>query len=87
VEVAISGLIEAGLLPADFGAHFSTLARTLISARLLAPDGQEPPPAARIALAQACRHEDYTALLAGLDEARGAVAAQWAVHFGEQLET
>ncbi|HSG53910.1 MAG TPA: bifunctional [glutamate--ammonia ligase]-adenylyl-L-tyrosine phosphorylase/[glutamate--ammonia-ligase] adenylyltransferase [Paracoccaceae bacterium] len=86
VEVAIAGLIEAGLLPADFGNHFSTLARLLISARLLAPDGQEPPPAARIALAKTCGHEDYAALLAAMEQARRAIAAQWAVHLGEQLE-
>lgn len=86
VEVAIAGLIEAGLLPADFGTHFSTLARLLIAARLLAPDSQEPPPAARAALAQACGVADYAALLASLATARTAIAAQWAVHFGEQLE-
>ena len=86
VEVAIAGLIDAGLLPADFGQHFSTLARLLISARLLAPDSQEPPPAARIALAQACGHADYDALLAALLVARRAIAAQWQAHFGEHLE-
>lgn len=86
VEVAIAGLIEAGLLPADFGTHFSTLARLLIAARLLAPDSTEPPPAARIALAQACGNDSYDALLASLLEARHAIAAQWAVHFGEILE-
>ncbi len=86
VEVAIAGLIEAGLLPADFGDHFSTLARLLISARLLAPDGQEPPPAARIALAHACGQADYTALLEAIMVARRAIAAQWQAHFGEHLE-
>ncbi len=86
VEVAIAGLIEAGLLPADFGAHFSTLARLLIAARLLAPDSHEPPPAARSALARACGHDDYDALLAARVTARTAIAAQWAAHFGEQLE-
>lgn len=86
VEVAIAGLIEAGLLPADFGDHFSTLARLLISARLLAPDGQEPPPAARIALAHACGQADYAALLEAVMVARRAIAAQWQAHFGEHLE-
>lgn len=86
VDTAIGGLIEAGLLPPAMADHFSTLARTLISARLLAPDGQEPPPAARIALAKACGHEDYAALIAALEEARQAIAAQWTVHFGEELE-
>lgn len=86
VEVAIAGLIAAGLLPEDFGTHFSTLARSLIAARLLAPDSTEPPPAARIALALACSEGSYDALLAALYEARQAIAEQWAVHFGEYLE-
>lgn len=86
VEVAIAGLIDAGLLPEDFGAHFSTLARLLIAARLLAPDGQTPPPAACAALARACGQPDYDTLLAAAHTARQAIAAQWAAHFGEQLE-
>jgi [glutamine synthetase] adenylyltransferase / [glutamine synthetase]-adenylyl-L-tyrosine phosphorylase len=57
----------------------------LISARLLAPDGQEPPPAARIALAHACGHADF-ALLGAIMDARRAIAAQWQAHFGEHLE-
>ncbi len=86
VEVAIDGLIAARLLPPDFGAHFSTLARTLITARLLAPDSHEPPLPARMALAQACGHDTYDALLAAVATARHAIAAQWMVHFGELLE-
>ncbi|WP_342773188.1 hypothetical protein [Alteraurantiacibacter aquimixticola] len=84
--MAIAGLVEAGHLPAGFGEHFSTLARLLIAARLLAPEGEPPPPAARIALAKACGQESFEALLAGFGEARRAVAAQWVHHFGQELE-
>ncbi len=86
LEVAIAELARDGHLPIDLVGHFSTLARVLISARLLAPDGQEPPPAARIALAEACGENDYAALLASIAQARKAIAAQWAVLFGETLE-
>lgn len=86
VDVAIAGLVEEGLLPDDFGTHFATLARVLISARLLAPDGKEPPPAARIALARACGQADFAALQAAITTARQAIAAGWAAHFGETLE-
>lgn len=86
VEVAIAGLTQAGLLPDDFAAHFSTLARVLISARLFAPDGKEPPAAARIALARACGQAEYSGVLAAIMTARQAIAAAWAVHFGETLE-
>ena len=86
IEVAIGGLSEAGLLPDDFSDHFLSLARTLIAARLLAPDSAAPPPPARIALAEACGETGYDALLARMTAARTAIAAQWAVHFGETLE-
>jgi glutamate-ammonia-ligase adenylyltransferase len=86
IDGAIAQLAAAGFLPDDFGEHFSALARLLISARLLAPDGQEPPATAQAALVQACGKTSYTALLQRLDEARHAVAAQWAEHFGEELE-
>jgi len=86
VEKAIAGLAEAGHLPADFVQHFSELARLLIAARLLAPDSELPPPAARIALASACGQSDIDALLARLAKARHAVAEQWQRHFDEQLE-
>lgn len=87
MEVAIGELARAGLLPNWFAANFLALARVLIAARLFAPDGQEPPPAARIALAQACGHSDYAALLRHIAQARRAIAGQWAAEFGEILET
>lgn len=87
IEVASRELARAGLLPDWFADSFLSLARVLIAARLFAPDGQEPPPAARIALAEACGETDYAALLRRIAEARRAVAGQWATIFGEILET
>ncbi|BBC71217.1 [glutamate--ammonia-ligase] adenylyltransferase [Altererythrobacter sp. B11] len=86
LEQAIAALIAAGLLPESFAGHFEILARLLVSARLLAPDGQEPPPAARGALARACRCEDYAMLIEELNGARRGVAQCWAALFGEELE-
>jgi glutamate-ammonia-ligase adenylyltransferase len=87
LEVALAQLAQEGHVPPGLVEHFCTLARVLIAARLLAPDGQEPPPAARIALAAACGESDYAALLDRIAQARRAVAGQWAVLFDEILET
>ncbi len=84
---ALGGLAKAGLLdPGLVGAH-AMLSRFLIAARLLAPDSEEPPPAARSILASACRSGDWDSLLATLAESRAAVAAAWLATFGETLET
>lgn len=86
IEQAIAQLSEAGHLPSGFVDHFSAMARLLIAARLLAPESDLPPPAARIALARACGQTDLDALLARLAQAREAVAEQWQRHFDEKLE-
>ncbi len=86
MERAMTGLAEAGLLPDDFAQTFLGIARVLTAARLFAPDGQEPPSAARIALAQACGEKDFDSLVATITRNRQAVAAQWQRHFGESLD-
>ena len=83
---AIGELIAAGLLPPSFIDHHKLLARLLVAARLLAPDGQHPHETAQAALAQACGQADYPALLHALAEARHGIAAVWAETFGEKLE-
>jgi glutamate-ammonia-ligase adenylyltransferase len=83
---ALGGLIAAGLLPENLRAAQVLLIRTLVASRLLAPDTDEPPEAAREALAAACGADSYSALLASLAGARHAVAQAWNTTFGEQLE-
>lgn len=84
---ALAGLAAAGLLdPAILAAH-ETLSRFLIAARLLAPDSDEPPPAARNVLAGACGCDDWKSLLQALAESRSNVAKAWHATFGEALET
>ena len=86
LEVAIARLVAAGHLRADLAVAREALARLLVAARLIAPDGETPPPAARTVLAKACLCDDWDALLAGIADARQAVAAAWSAVFGEQLE-
>lgn len=86
LDRAIPLLTARGLLPAGFAAHHALLARLLVSVRLLAPGGHEPPEAARAVLAEACGMADYPALLQAADEARQEVAQSWAELFGQQLE-
>ena len=86
LEKAIRGLADAGLLPDDHAEQHLMLTRFLVAERLFAPDGSEPPKAARPVLAKACGHENYDDLLQALLDARRAIAAQWHRHFEEKLE-
>jgi glutamate-ammonia-ligase adenylyltransferase len=84
--VALEALVGAGLLPGAVAEAFAFLSRLLVGARLLAPDGAVPSPAARAALAKACARRDWETVMAGLAAARRDVADGWAAVFGEQLE-
>jgi len=86
LEQAMADLAEQGLVAADFGPCFLSLARVLIAARLLAPDGQVPDAQASAALAAACGAPDFAALLTGVELARATVRQQWSATFGETLE-
>ena len=84
---AIEELVAADLLPEAMVDCHRRLSRFLVISRLLAPNGDDPPPAAREALALACASRDWGELMFGLGEARRAVGAAWHDTFGEQLET
>lgn len=86
MSAALAGLEQAGLVPSSLRAAHGVLGRFLIAARLLAPDAETPPPAARAVLAKACDCDDWNAVLTALTEARRAVAACWLATFGETLE-
>ncbi len=86
LPTALAMLVNAGLLaPAMIHAE-RFQSRFLLTARLLAPDMIEPPPAARAALASACQCRDWDCLLTGLENARQTVALAWAATFDLQLE-
>ena len=86
LAVAVTALAGAGLVPSGLIEAQATLTRFLVAARLLAPDSQVPPPAAREALARACACGDWDAVITGLIQARRSVAAAWREAFGEELE-
>jgi len=86
LEVAIERLVAAGRLPPTLIAAREALARLLVAARLIAPDGELPPAAALDVLAKACRCGDWEEVQAGIVTARHEVAAAWSQVFGEALE-
>jgi len=86
LEVAIERLVAAGRLPPALIAAREALARLLVAARLIAPDGEMPPAAALEVLANACQCRDWDAVLAGIAAARREVAAAWMQVFDEALE-
>lgn len=86
ISTAIAQLIEYGKLNPAMADSHALLARFLIAARLLAPDAQEPPAAARTVLAAICQCQDWDALLIRLAESRQIVAEAWKAVFGEELE-
>ena len=86
LAAALRELVADGVLPGALIPAHEQLTRFLIAARLLAPEGEDPSPAAREALALACEYPDWDDLLTGLQSARVAVAAAWHDTFGELLE-
>ena len=86
IQAALAGLVDAGKLDPVIRPAHRTLARFLVASRLLAPDGTEPDPGARAALASACECDDWRCLTEKLTESRRTVAAAWAATFGETLE-
>lgn len=85
LAVALGGLAEAGLLPEDLAAPHTLMSRMLVAGRLLAPDGREPPQSAARALARACGHDSYAALLDAFAAARQQVAQAWKQILGPDI--
>lgn len=83
---AVRELVAAGMLPDSLIDAHDGMARLLVAARLLAPDAQVPPPAAREVLAKACGCGDWNGVLESLDRARRAVAGAWQAVLGQKLE-
>ncbi|RVQ67571.1 bifunctional [glutamate--ammonia ligase]-adenylyl-L-tyrosine phosphorylase/[glutamate--ammonia-ligase] adenylyltransferase [Croceicoccus ponticola] len=83
---AIGCLIDAGRLPPEMAAAHDLMTRMLVTLRLVSPDANLPPPAAKAVLAANCRAGDWDALMTALDKARAQVAGAWATTFDEELE-
>ncbi len=86
LHAALDDLAVAGLVPAKLRGAHDVLGRLLIAMRLFAPDGAEPPSAARPILAKACGAGDWDELAANLAAARAEVSRAWQMTFGEELE-
>lgn len=85
--LALERLAAAGLLSPELLEHCRLMTRVLVGSRLLAPDLSTPGGAAAAVLAQQAGLPDIDALLQALTEARHAVGHDWALTFGEPLET
>jgi glutamate-ammonia-ligase adenylyltransferase len=85
LETALAALATAGLVPAGLAAPHALMSRMLVAGRLLAPDGREPPPSGARALARACGHDSYDALLEAFAAARREVAAAWKQILGPDI--
>lgn len=83
--VALAGLAAAGLVPEGLAGPHALMSRMLVAGRLLAPDGSTPPPSGARALARACGHDSYEALLAAFADARAQVAAAWKQILGPDI--
>ncbi len=83
---AVRCLGAAGHVPDTLGEARDLLTRMLVTLRLVSPDTNLPPPAARDVLAAACRQDSWEALLSALDKARAEVAGAWAETFDQTLE-
>ena len=82
---AIPALIVAGLLPESFRTDYDLMTRMIVSLRLLAPKGGEPPACAADGLATSCRVSGYASLLSEFTAARGRVCAIWNQTFGADI--
>jgi [glutamine synthetase] adenylyltransferase / [glutamine synthetase]-adenylyl-L-tyrosine phosphorylase len=74
---AISGLVDAGHLPADMIEAHRLMTRLLVTLRLLAPDLVEPDPSTRALIARACNASDWQTLLEQLAATRQSVSKVW----------
>jgi glutamate-ammonia-ligase adenylyltransferase len=78
LEVAIAGLVEAGLIDGGADADLRLLSRVLVVLRLVAPQGMEPAEQSRALVASLCGHEDWPSLEDAIGAARERIGARWA---------
>ena len=79
---AIQALSQAGHLPPDFVDRYNLLGRILVTIRLVAPDCDIPPDAARQLVASSLGLGDWQDVMTAIEDARSAILAQWETHLG-----
>lgn len=75
---AIDALIAAGLAPPEMRAAHDLLTRLIVTARLVAPDAQEPEPTTQALIARAVGLPDWPETLAAFERTRQEVTQFWA---------
>ena len=78
LEVALSQLVENGLIDKEADPDLRLLSRLLVVLRLVGTQGMEPADESRELVASLCGHADWDALLAAIDAARQRISARWA---------
>ncbi len=82
---ALAELGQAGLLSPDLGEAHALMTRMLLAVRLVAPDCQEPPEAAKALIARACHMQDWQSVTEALNRAQQTVRDEWRRIFGADL--
>ena len=77
LEIALEGLHEESLVPANIVDSLKLLSRMLVMMRLVAPGDIKPTPETWQLVAEACGAASWDALLAEHDSARQSIAALW----------
>jgi glutamate-ammonia-ligase adenylyltransferase len=78
LEYALETLGQAGLVDGQVDADLRLLSAMLATIRLVAPDGNVPPPESRPLVAAICGQADWEMLLAAEQQSRQRVSALWA---------
>ncbi|HEV7234353.1 MAG TPA: glutamine-synthetase adenylyltransferase, partial [Sphingorhabdus sp.] len=79
---AIVDLTAAGHLTKEFAEADGLLSRLLVMVRLIAPDCEVPPEAAKALIARSLDYPDWDALAVAIDKSRGVAIAEWERLFG-----
>ncbi|MCC6479398.1 bifunctional [glutamine synthetase] adenylyltransferase/[glutamine synthetase]-adenylyl-L-tyrosine phosphorylase [Sphingorhabdus sp.] len=77
LDRAADALIAEALLPDGFAAAQALLTRLLVMLRLVAPDCEVPPEAARAVVAKALGFADWGEVMSAVDAARAVIGAEW----------
>jgi glutamate-ammonia-ligase adenylyltransferase len=77
LEIALEGLHEEALVPANIVDSLKLLSRMLVMMRLVAPGDIKPTPETWQLVAESCGAASWDALLAEHDSARQSIAALW----------
>jgi glutamate-ammonia-ligase adenylyltransferase len=82
--VALAALVDAGLIDNQTDPDLRLLSRMLVVLRLVGTKEMEPAEQSHGLVATLCGFEDWSSLLAAVDDARQRIAARWATVKGSE---